>query len=318
MKGRRSGVRTRSGARHGATGSRSLATKMFLSFLGIIAVAYLAIIAYYTSAAPQSAQTDRSSGLLEECRELCLKYGLISTGDIATDAKAYLDAARQNPQLPGTPNVATTVPQQPNNLIGRTAPNFELADADGQKVSLRDLRRNGPVIVVFYYGYFCSHCVAQLFGLEQDLPKFTRHGARIVALSPDPATETAAKFRKYGRFHFPVLADPDNRVARDYGVCTSVSGSEEVDRKHGTFLVDREGRIRWACSGYQPFVDNDLLLKQVESLTSPDKSDPAPRQTLASPAAGGRAPTTTQRPAKQNSTAGAKGRRSIIRADQQL
>jgi peroxiredoxin len=127
------------------------------------------------------------------------------------------------------------------------------------------LRRHGPVIVVFYYGYHCPHCVAQLFALERDLAKFTGQGVRLVALSPDPVSETAEKFLRYGRFHFPVLSDPDNHVAQQYGAYTPATAGHDDDLKHATFLVDRSGRIDWAYTGNDPFVDNEFLLKLVAS-----------------------------------------------------
>jgi peroxiredoxin len=248
------------GARRPGHHERSSATKIFLWGLAMIAVAYLGLITYCTSTSSQATRRSEPTGLVDQCRELCLKYGLIATGDIAVDAKAYLEAAQPTP---GAMTASKMPPSSPELqcFVGKAAPEFELSDSDGRKISLRDLRRKGTVIVVFYYGYFCSHCVAQLFGLERDLATFTKEGAQVVALSPDPATETASKFRKYGRFHFPVLSDPDNRVAELYGIYTSPSAKQGEDRKHGTFLIDRDGRIRWAYAGYQPFIDNEALLR---------------------------------------------------------
>jgi peroxiredoxin len=186
------------------------------------------------------------------------EYGLVPTGDVATDAKAFLAAAREETTTKSADNPLAR--QVPSPLVGNRAPDFELFDTDGHAVSLHDLRHDGPVIVVFYYGYYCSHCVAQLFGLEQDLPKFEKAGAHIVALSADPSDQTAARFRQYGRFHFPVLSDRANKVAEMYGVYTRAVGDRDEDLKHGTFVVDQTGRIVWGYAGNQPFVDNAFLL----------------------------------------------------------
>ena len=223
---------------------RSPATWLFLGLLGAVAVACLALVAYRASV-PRDAD----------------EYGLVPTGDVAADAKAFLAAARIQ-TLP-LKKLADSRPamEQPHSLVGKRAPDFELSDTEGHRVSLRDLRRDGPVIVVFYYGYYCSHCVAQLFGLEEDLPKFAKQGVHIVALSADPPETTAARFRQYGNFHFPVLSDRANKVAEQYGVYTRAFGDRDEDLKHGTFVVDKSGRIIWGYAGYQPFVDNALLLE---------------------------------------------------------
>jgi thioredoxin-dependent peroxiredoxin len=234
------GTSALSGARPSKSG-RSPTTKLFLAFIGLVAVAYFALIAYRTSVPSAPSET----------------------GDIAADARAYLAAAHTAQSLPQAATESPSVMGQSHPLVGKRAPDFELTDTEGQKVSLRDLRREGPVIVVFYYGYYCSHCVAQLFALEDDLPKFTRHGVHIVALSADPSSQTAARFRQYGRFHFPVLSDRDNQVAEQYAVYTRGSANHDEDLKHGTFLVDQNGQIAWAFTGDRPFVDNAFLLNLV-------------------------------------------------------
>ena len=46
--------------------------------------------------------------------------------------------------------------------VGTVAPEFELPDAHGGKVSLAEARKKGPVLIVFYLGYSCPRCVAHL------------------------------------------------------------------------------------------------------------------------------------------------------------
>jgi thioredoxin-dependent peroxiredoxin len=223
---------------------RSSGTWLLLGLLGAAAIACLALIAYRTLV-PRDAD----------------EYGLVPTGDVAADAKAFLAAARAQSLPPQKLAESRAAAAQASPLVGTTAPDFELSDTEGHRVSLADLRRDGPVIVVFYYGYYCSHCVAQLFGLEEDLRKFAEHGVHVVALSADPPETTAARFRQYGHFHFPVLCDRENKIAERYGVYTPAVADRDEVLKHGTFVVDKSGRIVWGYTGDQPFVDNKLLLK---------------------------------------------------------
>jgi peroxiredoxin len=226
---------------------RSPATKLFLGLIGLLAVACAALVAYRTSVAPAPSET----------------------GDVAADARAYLAAAQSGQPSAQTATESPPVMGQSHPLVGKQAPDFELSDTEGQRVALRNLRRDGPVIVVFYYGYYCSHCVAQLFALEDDLPKFTRQGVHVVALSADPSSQTATRFRQYGRFHFPVLSDRDNRVAEQYGIYARAAADRDEDLKHGTFLVDRNGQITWAYAGDRPFVDNVFLLDMTANQPKP-------------------------------------------------
>jgi thioredoxin-dependent peroxiredoxin len=236
---------------------RSAATWLFLGLLGVGALCCIALIVY-RARIPNGAD----------------EYGLVPTGDVAVDAKAFLAAARGQTTTKPTDNPLAQ--QVPSPLVGKTAPDFELIDTDGHRVSLHDLRHDGPVVVVFYYGYYCSHCVAQLFALEEDLPKFAKAGAHVVALSADPPETTAARFKQYGRFHFPVLSDRANKVAEQFGVYTRARGDHEEDLKHGTFVIDSSGRIVWGVAGDRPFVDNQYLLSLLAQKSARAGSTTAP------------------------------------------
>src|SRR5262245_5215575 len=48
---------------------------------------------------------------------------------------------------------------QPHPLLGKAAPEFTRSDADGHPWALKEATKKGPVVVVFYLGYYCNHCV---------------------------------------------------------------------------------------------------------------------------------------------------------------
>lgn len=250
---------------------RSMATKLFLGTLGLFAVINLAAI-LYLQFRPESEIQASPSGFLQACQELCAKYGLVDTGDIAHDAQAYLAAARQEAvetaKTVTTNSQAKSSPDAVHPLLGKPAPQFTLNNDKGEPVNLADMNRNGPVVVVFYYGYFCSHCVAQLFAINEELAGFSQAGARVVALSADSSEHTAEMFKQYGRFDFPVLADEDRSVAVAYGCYRPKSSTADEDMQHGTFVIDRQGIVRWANTGYTPFLDNQKLLQVLRDFNS--------------------------------------------------
>ena len=145
-------------------------------------------------------------------------------------------------------------------MLNQVAPEFDLPDDTGKTQTLSALGKDRPLLVVFYLGYGCSHCVAQLLALEKDLHYFRELDADIVAISSDEPEHTAARFQEYGRFPFPVLADVDKAVAQAWNVYQPESGDEPEFSKHGTFIVDRTGRVVWAEMGAEPFLDNKSLL----------------------------------------------------------
>lgn len=186
--------------------------------------------------------------------------------DIAAEAEADLASRNFRPlsapleALVNDPT-AKTIPTQAHPLLGHSAPDFTLQDTAGQATTLSALCQAGPVVVVFYYGYHCNHCVSQLFALDKDYDQFRELGATIVAISADPSADTLARFKKYGAFRFPVLTDPGNVVAKEYGTYTpSKKPNEEGELMHGTFVITPAGKIVWSNRGDSPFTDNRTLL----------------------------------------------------------
>jgi thioredoxin-dependent peroxiredoxin len=154
------------------------------------------------------------------------------------------------------------VPTQAHPLLGKPAPDFTLSDAYKKDWSLTLRLKKGPVVLVFYYGYYCNHCVSQLFALHKDADKFHELGAEVVAISADTPELTRERFKEYGAFAFPVLCDPGHKVARKFGTIRgSVEG--EGEPSHGTFIISRSGRVVWANRGGEPFTENLTLLLEL-------------------------------------------------------
>lgn len=187
--------------------------------------------------------------------------------DVAKGAKEYLREKKPDP-LPDdfVGPIKPLVPTEPHALLNQLAPGFTLTDADGKAVELDDLLSRGPVVVVFYLGYKCNHCVSQLFDLNEDIKHFRAAGATVVAISPDKSEHTKERYKKYGAFDFPVLADPDHAVARKYGVSRPAAAGLPAWEAHGTFVVGRDRYIHWAKTGDEPFTGNDTLLAELRRM----------------------------------------------------
>jgi peroxiredoxin Q/BCP len=134
---------------------------------------------------------------------------------------------------------------------------------DGQPASLEEFLARGPVVLVFYYGYSCNHCVSQLFDLNEDLKYFRELGATTAAIGPDSPAKTREKYAEFGAFGFPVLSDSDRQVAARYGLFRPKLGDVAEWQAHGTFVLDRQGIVRWANTGSEPFTGNVTLLAEL-------------------------------------------------------
>jgi peroxiredoxin len=101
--------------------------------------------------------------------------------------------------------------------VGDKAPAFVLKDPDGKDVSSAELLSHGPLVLTFYRGVWCPYCNLDIQALQDASPELEKHGARLVAISP----QTAANSRRLIREHkltFAVLSDPGNEVAAAFGL----------------------------------------------------------------------------------------------------
>ncbi|CAN0626134.1 Alkyl hydroperoxide reductase [Burkholderia multivorans] len=100
---------------------------------------------------------------------------------------------------------------------GDLAPHFRLKDQDGNEVSSTELLKKGPLVVTFYRGVWCPYCNIELQALNEVLPELQRHGANVVAISPQSAVNSRKSVR-VNELRFPVLSDPHNETAAAFGL----------------------------------------------------------------------------------------------------
>jgi peroxiredoxin len=242
---------------------RELGTRIFLACLFLIACFYATVLIYHSAYPPEKQVAD--AGFLEQCRQICLKYGLVSTGNLRRDAENYIQVVQPTTLTAGLSEILGTpsfkpAPSEATPLLQRPAPDFSLPDDKHTLHQLSQLSLNRPIVVVFYLGYGCSHCVAQLVSLDRDAHYFRELDADIVAISADTSEHTAQRFTEYGRFQFNVLSDSDRKVAHTWGVFHPSTDEQEEWMDHGTFVIDRNGKVIWSRQGREPWLDNKTLL----------------------------------------------------------
>lgn len=104
---------------------------------------------------------------------------------------------------------------------GEQAVGFKRFNAQGQTVELKALLKKGPVVLTFYRGNWCPYCNAAMRELSAAWPAIKKEGATLVAISPQTLAKTQEMQQKY-QLEFEVLSDPNNQVARSYGLVYQV------------------------------------------------------------------------------------------------
>ncbi|CAN5269442.1 peroxiredoxin [soil metagenome] len=127
--------------------------------------------------------------------------------------------------------------------VGDSAPDFTVRDQNNEEVALSSFRGRKNVLLVFYPFAFSSLCTNELTLVREDLPSFQNDDVQLLAISTDP-TYTLKAWAGAEGYEFPLLSDfwPHGDVAAMYGVFNSKRGTA----LRGTFLVDRDGMVRFA------------------------------------------------------------------------
>ena len=122
---------------------------------------------------------------------------------------------------------------------GTNAPDFELADQDGKKHTLKSLLAAGPLILYFYPADFTPGCTKEACSFRDLQSDLLRAKLRVVGVSPQD-TESHKRFAEKHGLNFPLLADPDKRVVKAY----DVDGPLGFGVRRGTYLIGRDGTIK--------------------------------------------------------------------------
>jgi len=126
---------------------------------------------------------------------------------------------------------------------GMAAPDFTLPDADGQPVSLQDMR-GAYVVVYFYPKDNTSTCTLEARSFTEEMEEFERLNARVIGISPDPP-RSHKRFAEKHNLSVHLLSNPDHDVIAAYGawVRKKRCGREYEGVDRSTFIIDPGGKI---------------------------------------------------------------------------
>jgi peroxiredoxin Q/BCP len=125
---------------------------------------------------------------------------------------------------------------------GDRAPDFELSDADGKPVRLKDFVGR-KLVLYFYPKDDTSGCTRQAIEFNALRAEFARVGTDLLGVSPD-SVASHVKFRKKHDLALPLASDEAKDTLNAYGVWTqkSMYGRKYMGVERTTFLI-KDGKI---------------------------------------------------------------------------
>ncbi|HLG28159.1 MAG TPA: peroxiredoxin [Paenisporosarcina sp.] len=137
-------------------------------------------------------------------------------------------------------------------MVGKQAPRFTmdavLADKSFGKVSLEENMKQDKWTVLFFYPMdFTFVCPTEITAMSDRFDEFEDLDTEIIAVSTDTIhthlawINTAREDNGLGELKYPLAADTNHQISREYGVLIE----EEGIALRGLFIVNPEGEMQY-------------------------------------------------------------------------
>jgi peroxiredoxin Q/BCP len=135
--------------------------------------------------------------------------------------------------------------------VGAKAVDFTLDDLGGKSVSLSEVVKSGPVVLVVlrgWPGYQCPLCTRQVGEFLGHAKEFKGAGATVVMVYPGPADQLKEHAKEFFKDKdisdtFRLLTDPDFKFTKAYGLRWDAPNETAYP---STFVIGRESIVSFA------------------------------------------------------------------------
>lgn len=143
-------------------------------------------------------------------------------------------------------SILVTMTEQKRLEIGDQAPAFTLPNDSGETTSLADYKGK-RVLVYFYPRANTPGCTTEACDFRDSLTQLNDLGIEVVGISPD-TVDKLVTFREKNNLTFPLLADPDKNVLKEWGAFGEKKNYGKIVEGviRSTFLVGTDGTIELA------------------------------------------------------------------------
>ena len=126
--------------------------------------------------------------------------------------------------------------------VGSPAPDVTAPGLRHGAAMMRLSSLRGQVVYVDFWASWCVPCRASMPFLDREFRRLAGRGFTVLGVNKDVVAADAERFLKRVPVDFPLVSDPDDRLARAFEVKAMPSG----------YLIDRAGRVRYVHRGFAP------------------------------------------------------------------
>ena len=138
-------------------------------------------------------------------------------------------------------------------LVKGEAPNFTLKSLRGDNFKLSEHR--GEVIMLSFWATWCEVCQQGMPVLNELYLRYRDEGFTLFSINTQKDKAKVRKALRNMQIAFPVLFDETHEVSKQY----------EVEDMPSTYIIDRDGNLRYMHNGFAPGYE-DVFQKQVREL----------------------------------------------------
>ncbi|MGA9574435.1 MAG: peroxiredoxin [Lysobacterales bacterium] len=152
--------------------------------------------------------------------------------------------------------------------VGSAAPAFKLQDQNGDWHTLDEY--HGKWLAIYFYPKDDTPgCTTEACNFRDNIYAFKAMDAAVVGISVDDVASHKEFSEKY-KLPFTILADPDHKTAKEYGVLRDYKLMKIASRQ--TFLIDPDGNIAKHYDDVDPEAHTSEVLADLKTLSEVWKS----------------------------------------------
>ena len=147
------------------------------------------------------------------------------------------------------------------------APDFSVVDERNFLVHLSDYKGNKNIVLYFYPKDDTPGCTIEANQFTQYIAEFAALDTVVYGVSKDDCESHMAFVKKFD-LQIGLFADTDGKLCEDYGVWQEKekNGEKKMGIVRSTFIIDKEGVIRFAEYGVTPDGHALAVLEKVKQL----------------------------------------------------